>query len=274
MNTSFAYAVAYIQIVFVYGLMPAFFLRFVAHLYAIRNPEWVAQHPDFIPGKSNWRVGRWLFYALGVAWIALLTQFQRDAAAERLLAALYYPTSLWLILAMGYIGLEYLCVGRHIPPATKRSARFARRTLRELVHPGWLIACYALYGALFAAYLALFKLGRIPDFIFEARIITIAFVMVLFTLILIWGVVRKNQPGDDIFWGPSSRKFEVRFFVGGLYFGLAMFATHLARDGFGLPALENVSLFVAVNLLTQAFFLTMIIKLRRAANMGTLSVPR
>lgn len=263
MNDAIVKALAISQVIVVYWLFPALFLRALPGLSFRKNPAWVADHPDFQTASATpvWATG--LFYLAGAAWLLVLTGAVPAIGGLGLRSASLLPTCTWLAMFACFMMFDHWRVGRRIPLPARRSASLARRSLRSYLHPAWVWTCQAGYLAVIGTYAAGLYLGVFDADTSIRRMIGACATLALTAPVLAWGVCRKPREQDNL-WGPASRKVEILFMVAVQYAGLLVLVCTLMGDLFPAMTLDNAAVLGAVNLLTQAFLVILMLRARHS----------
>jgi hypothetical protein len=272
MNDAIVKALALSQVIVVYWLFPAMFLRALPALSFRKNPAWVADHPAFEAASVTpaWATG--LFYAAGAAWLLVLADAVPAIGKLDLRSASLLPTCIWFAMFAGFMMFDHWRVGRRIPLPARRSASLTRRTVRSYLHPAWVWVCQMGYLSVIGVY----ALGLYLD-VFDTdtgirRMIGTAATLALTAPVLAWGTCRQPKEQDNL-WGPASRKVEVLFMVAVQYAGLLLLGYTLMGDVFPALTLDNTVVLGAINLLTQVFLVVLMLRARHHGLQPALPTP-
>jgi hypothetical protein len=266
MSNWIIYGLALSQIVILYGLFPAVFLRLMPGLYFLKNPEWIAQNPDFKLRSEMPALAAMLFYVVGLAWLVLLLYFKPSVATDGFQLGLA-PACVWLVMLGACLVIDYFRVERHIPLPEQALATPGPRALRHYLNPYWVWLCFGLYAASILANALMYYQHHILPVVFERRMTGTAITLGIFTLALLYGLYRKPKPQDDI-WGSSSRKLEVMFYLAVLYAGLLPVWARVIQDAFLYRDFDNAVFVGTVNVLIQVLVMVLLFKVQKHSLTG------
>lgn len=245
------YAVAFSQILILYGVATASNARLVYHLYLSKNRQWVNENPAFRQRYAAPRFAIWLSYAMGLAWLAVLLQTMAGGGPEgRLIALLVGPIFSWMALCFGYAGIEYHRVCKKIPLPARRSTSLERRTLRDFMNPFWAYLGYGLIALVAAVYVTALLRGIIAMELFAARMTGLTIAVVLQVLTLAYCIRRKKQPVDEEL-GPGYRRLEVIGNIPLLYLVVFIGGFRILQDLFGISLFSDITFFLFTSVLVQ-----------------------
>lgn len=251
MNAWIIYAVAFSQIVVLYGLFGPLCIRMFYGVIIHRNPQWVNDNPAFQRRYPAPKYSIWLFYLAGAAWIAFFVWvFFTTKVGFWLLGSLTAPVFPFTIIYLLYIGVEYFRVLKRIPLPTKRTVPLERRSLQDIVNPWWVYLSYLFLAIIAGVYLFEYYDGKVDTNIFARRMIGLAVVVLLATGSLIYSIRRKKQPIDELV-GAKYRKFELSFTILVLYLGVGAGALRLLQDVFAVRPFSDDRVFVALSVFLQ-----------------------
>ncbi len=210
-------ALAFSQIILLYGCFFGLSARITYDSYIARNRQWVADNPSFQKRFPPPRYSIWLAYLMGAVWIAILVRvFFITADGSWLPKSLLLPAVPFVLLWLLYAGMEYLRVCKRVPLPDKRRTSLQRRELRDFLSPLWVYLAYLLAAGLVATDVGAFLAGTIELRPFRALMIGLISGALVCALVLRYSLRRRDAPLDDLL-GPAYRKLEVILAVGVLY---------------------------------------------------------
>lgn len=223
-----------------------------------RNPEWVAEHPEFTAENPAPRVSLWISYAMGLSIYARIF-FAPDAAR------IFIPhdtTSESLlvdsIIASGLLMLVHHCVYllrirrmiRRIPPPEIRETSLDRRALRDFLPIGWVYAAGVLIAAVCAVYTYALSAEIISRELFFTRVHSLFICCAILSGIVLYHLRRKPTEADEIFSG-RLRILELRSSVALLYLVAAVGVWRILGDIFDVWLFSDLGFFVAMSIAIQ-----------------------
>jgi hypothetical protein len=246
----------------------------VFHFYAIpygtqlmyrralnRNPDWVAEHPEFTAEYPAPRASLWISYAMGLAIYARIF-FAPDAArifiphdttSESLLVDSIIASGLLMLVHHSVYFLRVRRMIRRVPPPEIRKASLDRRALRDFLPIGWVYAAGALIAAVCAVYTYALSTEIVSRELFFTRVHGLFICCAICAGIVLYALRRKPTEADEIFSG-RFRLWEVRCSVALFYLITAVGVWRILGDIFDVQLFSDLGFFVAMSIATQAGF--------------------
>jgi hypothetical protein len=223
-----------------------------------RNPEWVAEHPEFTAENPAPRASVWISYAMGLAIYARVF-FAPDAApifiphdttSESLLVDSIIASGLLMLVHHSVYLLRVRRMIRRVPPPEIRKASLDRRALRDFLPIGWVYAAGALIAAVCAVYTYALFAEIIPRETFFARVHGLFICCAIWAGIVLYTLRRKPTEADEILSG-RFRLWEVRSIVALLYFIAAVGVWRILGDIFDVWLFSDLGFFVVMSIAIQ-----------------------
>jgi hypothetical protein len=223
-----------------------------------RNPEWIAEHPEFTAEYPAPKVSLWISYAMGLSIYARIF-FAPDAAPIFIPHdAFSEPLLVDSIVASGLSMLVHHCVYllrvrrmiRRIPPPEIRMASLDRRALRDFLPIGWVYAGGTLVAAVCAVYACALSAEIISRELFFTRVHSLFICCAISAGVLLYALRRKPAEAHEIFSG-RLRLLEVRSSVALLYFIATIGVWRILGDIFDVWLFSDLGVFVAISIAIQ-----------------------
>ena len=223
-----------------------------------RNPEWVAEHPEFTAEYPAPRASLWISYAMGLAIYARIF-FAPDAAPifilhdsflEPLLVDSIIASGLLMLIHHSVYHLRVRRMIRRIPPPEIRKASLDRRALRDFLPISWVYAAGVLIAAVCAVYTYALSAEIISRELFFARVHGLFICCAICAGVVLYALRRKPTEADEIFSG-RVRLWEVRSGVALLYLIAAIGVWRILGDIFDVWLFADLGVLVAMSIAIQ-----------------------
>jgi len=244
-----------IPIIFIYATR--MYSRMYLNFTLSRNPEWIADHPEFSHHIRYEKTMRSFAIIIAAASFASIGYYVfQNSEPMNIVPMLFLPQTAWLIGIALYTAVLYFKVTRAIPLRDHRSTTLADQSLAAYV-PLWAVALgYVGILLIGGVYIWALLSETVPVGLATARLIGLGVIIILGTGVLVFALRRKHSELEFMF-GENGRKIEVRGAVVMLYFGVFIGLYRILGDFFDIHLFSTAAFFIVASMAIQGWLLAM-----------------